>query len=391
MLRVLGIAGLWMVIGCMTVQAAGSAAINNVADLQDSFDASYTNETFLITYPLLPNSTYRISLGIKSFAPTNFQDWITNDWPTIEVAENITGYPVFFEENVISGQRVRSLSGLDGNSLLIWTNNWDVSAWIQEIYGDVPYWENETQWLEDRDPSHFNFTMSLLSVADYDTWVTMNTPTSVVTVVNSVVPPEYTNSLYFMHNRTGDRQLWLYMPQCFTNADIFSLDDLMTGQWELNNTIYNPGTYAQIFFNYALDHEYLQAADLDSDTDGDGLSDAREDLIYNTLYNVADSDGDGLLDGEEILTYGLDPLNPDCDGDGLLDGTEVLSGLYLNPLLADTDGDGILDGDEDGDGDGYSNELEEGYGTDLNDSGDIIPGIQEMGDGSAKWYVPYAL
>ncbi|MGE3481883.1 MAG: PKD domain-containing protein, partial [Gammaproteobacteria bacterium] len=80
------------------------------------------------------------------------------------------------------------------------------------------------------------------------------------------------------------------------------------------------------------------------DTDGDGLSDARE-LQLGTDPNSPDSDGDGLADGDEVDLHHTDPLDPDSDGDGLPDGAEVNRHL-TNALLADTDGDGFSDGAE---------------------------------------------
>lgn len=40
----------------------------------------------------------------------------------------------------------------------------------------------------------------------------------------------------------------------------------------------------------------------------------------------SDSDGDGLRNGEETLIWFSDPSNPDTDGDGYLDGVEVTNG-----------------------------------------------------------------
>jgi clumping factor A len=159
------------------------------------------------------------------------------------------------------------------------------------------------------------------------------------------------------------------------------------------------------------------------DTDGDGIPDEEEEEI-GTDPEDADSDDDGVPDGDEP-SYDQDSdgdglinaLDPDSDDDGLLDGTELgldCSGgdtdvgagnctpdadegeTVTNPLDADTDGGGVRDGsedsnlngaidagetnpttgngaddgdaaNEDSDGDGLSDDLEETLGTDPND------------------------
>ena len=91
------------------------------------------------------------------------------------------------------------------------------------------------------------------------------------------------------------------------------------------------------------------------DTDGDGLSDGAEILVYRTDPDNPDSDGDGLSDYDEVITYGTNPNDPDSDGDGLPDAWEVQHGL--DPL---DDGSGNIDNGPEGDpdGDGFSNSLE---------------------------------
>jgi len=61
------------------------------------------------------------------------------------------------------------------------------------------------------------------------------------------------------------------------------------------------------------------------DTDKDGLTDDREKALGLMLDNP-DTDGDGLSDGDEVLVYNTNPLNPDTDGDGFTDGSEVEKG-----------------------------------------------------------------
>ena len=82
----------------------------------------------------------------------------------------------------------------------------------------------------------------------------------------------------------------------------------------------------------------------DTDTDGDGISDADEQR-NGTDPASADTDGDGLTDAEEA-ELGTNPRSHDTDGDGLRDGDEL--DLDTDPFGSDTDGDGKDDG-EDGD------------------------------------------
>ena len=77
------------------------------------------------------------------------------------------------------------------------------------------------------------------------------------------------------------------------------------------------------------------------DADGDNLSNLAE---YQNKTNpcIPDTDGDGLTDAKEIVQYGTDPLNPDTDGDTLSDGAEVNT-HGTDPKKTDTDGDGMGD------------------------------------------------
>ncbi len=97
-----------------------------------------------------------------------------------------------------------------------------------------------------------------------------------------------------------------------------------------------------------------QSNPLLNDTDGDGLLDFEEIFTYFTLPNSVDSDNDTLTDYQEIFTYFTDANNFDTDGDNLDDAWEVIH--FLNPLVNDSS--------EDADGDGLTNYLEYIYNTD---------------------------
>lgn len=91
----------------------------------------------------------------------------------------------------------------------------------------------------------------------------------------------------------------------------------------------------------------VDPTDGDTDTDLDGLTDG-EEFGLGTDADAADTDGDGFPDGFEVAN-GLDPLDAadglsDGDRDGLTDAEEDVAGT--DPFNPDTDGDGLLDGFE---------------------------------------------
>jgi hypothetical protein len=118
----------------------------------------------------------------------------------------------------------------------------------------------------------------------------------------------------------------------------------MTDQGKINST-YNfaldtPGSYYAIVKDAAGNKSGRTATVTAADADGDGLTDAWEQVL-GTDPNVSDTDGDGLNDYAEVVTHHTNPLKPDSDGDGLNDSREI--SLKLNPNSPDTDGDGIDD------------------------------------------------
>ena len=65
------------------------------------------------------------------------------------------------------------------------------------------------------------------------------------------------------------------------------------------------------------------------DSDKDGLDDVREKQI-GTDTQKADTDGDGLNDSDEVIIWKTNPLKTDTDEDTYTDGSEVFHGY--NPL-----------------------------------------------------------
>ncbi len=115
---------------------------------------------------------------------------------------------------------------------------------------------------------------------------------------------------------TNTVDVGLCIPDGITNVDIFASTNLMPDgfPWVLVATNL-PVTTNSVVWSWANLEEtnvFLAAGDGTADTDGDGLTDAREFYLYGTQMNAWDSDGDGLNDGWEVQ-YGLNALSPEGD------------------------------------------------------------------------------
>ncbi|WP_244224536.1 adventurous gliding motility protein AgmC [Corallococcus sicarius] len=143
----------------------------------------------------------------------------------------------------------------------------------------------------------------------------------------------------------------------------------------------------------------------DKDADGDGIDNATE-LEKGTDPFDSDTDDDGVDDGTDGLTDTdgdgiIDARDPDSDNDGILDGTE-LGVTELNtpvgtnrqspnfkpdadpstktdPKKTDTDGDGLKDGDEDANHDGRRADAETDPSQKDTDGGGIDDGVEAQG------------
>ncbi|MEA1901282.1 MAG: fibronectin type III domain-containing protein [Thermodesulfobacteriota bacterium] len=141
-----------------------------------------------------------------------------------------------------------------------------------------------------------------------------------------------------------------------------------SGNYEINFNVGNQTTYTISGLESGRVYYFvLTAYNLEGNE-----SDFSEEIVYSvpqtTIDIDTDSDGDGLTDDEEINDYGTDPNNADTDGDGITDGNEVeyWGDDYWND---DYDNDSMVNLlDPDSDNDGFLDGLELSHGSDPSDS-----------------------
>jgi hypothetical protein len=138
-------------------------------------------------------------------------------------------------------------------------------------------------------------------------------------------------------------------PDDFTNRlEMFVSSNLLDFGWSLLATnLMTAGTNTLTWVdtsatNGAVSSRFYAAGNADLDSDGDGIVDGREILMYRTDPANKDSDGDGLVDGfSGIVTTNAYPGGIATNGNLYVEGE--LSWL-TNPKVKDTDGDGMEDG-----------------------------------------------
>ena len=97
-------------------------------------------------------------------------------------------------------------------------------------------------------------------------------------------------------------------------------DEDSFGDWTLTIEDQGNGDTGTLF-DWELN---VYGTELNTDRDGDGLTNYDEISIYGTDPDDIDTDDDQINDGDEINTYGTNPLLIDSDNDGLEDGREIL-------------------------------------------------------------------
>lgn len=344
-------------------------------ELATSLVNAYTNTADAALYPPGTNS-YLLTLGVIAFDETGFEDWLTNGWYSIG-EDGFDFYPVTLTE---TGTAPRGFTIEDGAQSLLMEPatpaGFDPQVWAEEVYGEPPAWLDSGEladWYTDRDANRQRVTARLLPLAQRDDWIDYqsNTYAEASAGTNAVfVLPLDTNLLAFAATleSAGGWQPWVYVPGSVGWIDLYGSETL-AWPWTLIGAFVPQYVLEGIDLGTAgIARGHVLASDGAIDTDGDGLADGREILVYGTDPGIWDSDADELSDGEEILTYGLDALSADSDGDGLTDGFEVAGGL--DP----TDSTGGNGAAGDPDGDGLSNEEEQTLGTDP-DVADTIVGL----------------
>jgi hypothetical protein len=129
------------------------------------------------------------------------------------------------------------------------------------------------------------------------------------------VPAEHTNDIWLAFDlQTSGINLNIFAPDGFTNrVEVYSCTDLGAGFWSVAEQNLYPSTNPAVWdaSSSLLTNRFLRAGNMDIDSDGDGINDARELIVHKTDPELTDSDSDTISDYQEIYVDFTDPNNDD--------------------------------------------------------------------------------
>ena len=218
----------------------------------------------------------------------------------------------------------------------------DPQQWVRDVYrGGPPSYLSGAEaddWYENRDRSRFAFSLTLISSNDWPQLIaaiaaaaTNNPPPG----SPPLVLPEDTNRVAFAAVQASSNGLSLsvYTPVDNLPVDLLTrptLAEAATNSWLIRSTFMPSAPFDTWSGPYLGSMGFFLAARTDIDSDGDGISDCRENYVLGTRPDQWDSAGLAIGDFVRMYVYGLAPLLRDTNGDGMDDDEAILRGI--NPV-----------------------------------------------------------
>jgi uncharacterized protein (DUF2141 family) len=237
-----------------------------------------------------------------------------------------------------------------------WSDPADLRLTLASLYG-VVLGSADAALFDARlwDPSRLQARLTLIRPEDVEYYLYAEAKVrDYATSLEATLPPpvmmlmggESEFCIAAVQRATNGIRLEIELPAGFTNrVDVFGSTNLVAFEWAvLADALSTTGGSPLVWTDTPLPAtlRFYAAGDADTDSDLDGLTDAREVFLHRTCPTNLDTDADGLVDGNSGVV-GTNLYAGGVQSNGYVQGEMTLG---TSQLLADTDDDGVSDGAE---------------------------------------------
>ena len=340
---------------CLTVATACAWQTPSPLSTWDQLDSLAAEKYASVTncaaiFP--PFFSFSLFAGFFSFSPEDEIAEVANCFE----AGNILGVPVW-RLRVTETQTTEHVWLVYGESSeeAFRTNavpvGYNPDQWVEDVYGSPPGWlsgEAVDRWYRERHRSRLSLQLVLIASNDWPLYMeAVRTAATRNPAPQNPPPylPDDTNRLSFAGVEPSGAQamrLWLFSPPNRPPVDMFGSHVLppVSNRWTLLGSAPAGNPFSAWDEPMTGARGFYCAARNDVDSDGDGIPDGREKLVFLTLTDKADTDEDGLSDLEELYCMETNPGEKDTDGDGIIDKEDAAPVTPGPDIIIGEPGDG---------------------------------------------------
>ena len=284
----------------------------------------------------VPPSTNAIVLSVGAISvPDSMFDLDGVEWRT--VAENgIAVCRAHLRESDGTGNLVLVLP--DGETEVSRLPSYLADEWIASVYGGAPSWLTGTElddWKAARARSRIEWMATLVPQSQWAQYVAAREEGVAATEADSESGDVFV--LSGMEAATGDGAHSVSVLSSSGGiVRLLGKESLSDSRWDYKGLSMQErgGTAAgavseapsQFFMATRQSSSGTGSAASIGDSDGDGIPDDVERLVFGTDPGNADTSGEGMSDWEKAYRLGLDPAVRDTAGDGISDAEKIASG-----------------------------------------------------------------
>lgn len=280
----------------------------------------------------VPPSTNAIVLAVGAISvPDSMFDLDSVEWQT--VAENgVAVYLAHLRESDETGNLVLVLP--DGEAEVSQLPSYLADEWIAAVYGVAPTWLSGVElddWKAARARSRIEWMATLVPQSQWAQYVATREENVSVAEENSESADIFAPS--GLEAATVDGAYWIsVMSSSGGIVRLLGKESLTDSLWDYKGlSMQERGETAAGAVSKAPWQFFMATRQTSPGT--------------GRTASVGDSDGDGIPDDVERLVFGTNPYSADTSGEGLSDWDKAYR-LGLNPAVRDTAGDGISDAEK---------------------------------------------